>query len=753
MLKRAFFWALGVVFLVPSTLLALVYWLLPVRIFRWLPGRWVQGGAKQQALPEPTTRLRQNVQVEFSIPAAVVGYVVGRRGVRVRQVESESGARVQFKDKMATADKVVVISGRPECVKAAQSAIQQAMQERAAMDEEAVDASEGGAMSVSVPAFAVGRIIGRQGANIRSIQRVSGARVSMTGGPEDAAAERVCILRGSPSQMECARRLVQESVEQSQLVRKQKPRAGRLHSSLHGVGGQEQQQQHRELAPCKLPAGREFFPSFVSAVDGSGGVWVQPLQTNDASLLEMLVDDMTACYSSPHTGSTGDLFAEGCVCAAPFEHDSRWYRARVVSLLAPGGERAEVLYLDYGDYGTVPVTQLKSLLPEYYDLPIQSVCCSLAGVAPLGGTWSEEALQCLDELTLCATWRVVMVMTYGVSEQGPSVVIVDTSTEQDVDVAERLVALGHTHFVGTHSVRLRKDCSLLVAPPTGGHVTLPPPGEEFQATITAVESPTLMYLQPGKHRPRVEQLSVALGKTVPSSPLLPQLQLAQLVAACPEGSDVWYRAQVLEVAAAAAEGSALLRLLDYGTCYNVPLSFTRPLPKELMSENAYAVPCSLAGVLAPEESWSTEAMQLLRGLLEQQGALSVEVASHASGLPSVLLSLGGEGSVSSQLLTRGLAVPSGRLSPEGMEEEEGQGDQRNVSFQWANAKHVSIAGSFSNWQPVEMKQRQCGEFECEVEVPEGSHQYKYLVDGEWCHDNTKPTSCNAFGTLNNVLDL
>ena len=47
-----------------------------------------------------------------------------------------------------------------------------------------------------------------------------------------------------------------------------------------------------------------------------------------------------------------------------------------------------------------------------------------------GGTWSEEALQCLDELTLCATWRVVMVMTYGVSEQGPSVVIVDTSTEQ-----------------------------------------------------------------------------------------------------------------------------------------------------------------------------------------------------------------------------------------------------------------------------------------------------------------------------------
>lgn len=137
MLKRAFFWALGVVFLVPSTLLALVYWLLPVRIFRWLPGRWVQGGAKQQALPEPTTRLRQNVQVEFSIPAAVVGYVVGRRGVRVRQVESESGARVQFKDKMATADKVVVISGRPECVKAAQSAIQQAMQERAAMDEEA----------------------------------------------------------------------------------------------------------------------------------------------------------------------------------------------------------------------------------------------------------------------------------------------------------------------------------------------------------------------------------------------------------------------------------------------------------------------------------------------------------------------------------------------------------------------------------------------------------------------------------------
>lgn len=45
-----------------------------------------------------------------------------------------------------------------------------------------------------------------------------------------------------------------------------------------------------------------------------------------------------------------------------------------------------------------------------------------------GGVWSEEAVQLLDSLTLCATWRVVMVKIE--NQAGPSIKIVDTNTEK-----------------------------------------------------------------------------------------------------------------------------------------------------------------------------------------------------------------------------------------------------------------------------------------------------------------------------------
>lgn len=52
------------------------------------------------------TRVRQNVSVEFTIPEQVVGFVIGRKGSSVKQVEAESGARVQFKELKGSTDKV-----------------------------------------------------------------------------------------------------------------------------------------------------------------------------------------------------------------------------------------------------------------------------------------------------------------------------------------------------------------------------------------------------------------------------------------------------------------------------------------------------------------------------------------------------------------------------------------------------------------------------------------------------------------------
>lgn len=44
-------------------------------------------------------------KVEFTIPDTVVGYVIGRRGNRIRQIEEETGAKVRLKERIGTEDK------------------------------------------------------------------------------------------------------------------------------------------------------------------------------------------------------------------------------------------------------------------------------------------------------------------------------------------------------------------------------------------------------------------------------------------------------------------------------------------------------------------------------------------------------------------------------------------------------------------------------------------------------------------------
>lgn len=46
------------------------------------------------------------------------------------------------------------------------------------------------------------------------------------------------------------------------------------------------------------------------------------------------------------------------------------------------------------------------------------------------GVWGEEDLQELDLLTLCATWRVVMVRVCSREGSIPTIQVVDTTTDQ-----------------------------------------------------------------------------------------------------------------------------------------------------------------------------------------------------------------------------------------------------------------------------------------------------------------------------------
>jgi hypothetical protein len=54
-----------------------------------------------------------------------------------------------------------------------------------------------------------------------------------------------------------------------------------------------------------------------------------------------------------------------------------------------------------------------------------------------------------------------------------------------------------------------------------------------------------------------------------------------------------------------------------------------------------------------------------------------------------------------------------------------------------NGKDVFLVGTFTNWKEKITMIKSDGDFIAIVDLPEGEHQYKFVVDGKWEHDPTQ----------------
>uniref|UniRef100_A0A8V1A086 5'-AMP-activated protein kinase subunit beta-1 n=1 Tax=Gallus gallus TaxID=9031 RepID=A0A8V1A086_CHICK len=59
---------------------------------------------------------------------------------------------------------------------------------------------------------------------------------------------------------------------------------------------------------------------------------------------------------------------------------------------------------------------------------------------------------------------------------------------------------------------------------------------------------------------------------------------------------------------------------------------------------------------------------------------------------------------------------------------------RPTVFRWTGGgKEVYLSGSFNNWSKIPLT-RSHNNFVAILDLPEGEHQYKFFVDGQWTHD-------------------
>ncbi|XP_049528598.1 RING finger protein 17 isoform X2 [Dermacentor silvarum] len=150
-------------------------------------------------------------------------------------------------------------------------------------------------------------------------------------------------------------------------------------------------------SPTDLCAG-QIVNVIVSCIHHPHKMFVQELGSTVEGMQKMLGELQHFC--NVESTELDILFSPevGMVCLAKFPHDHLWYRGRVVSL--HGKSHVDVFYVDYGNQERVPIMWVRRIPDKYMHLPIQAIPVTLADLAPVSDSWSDEATTRLSKLTL-----------------------------------------------------------------------------------------------------------------------------------------------------------------------------------------------------------------------------------------------------------------------------------------------------------------------------------------------------------------
>ena len=72
----------------------------------------------------------------------------------------------------------------------------------------------------------------------------------------------------------------------------------------------------------------------------------------------------------------------------------------------------------------------------------------------------------------------------------------------------------------------------------------------------------------------------------------------------------------------------------------------------------------------------------------------------------------------------------------------------------SEVKKVLLVGEFNAWKGTAMPKQKDGSFAIVVDLSPGTHEYKFIVDGQWRVDpDNGAWALNPFGTLNSVATV
>ncbi|NXE59718.1 TDR15 protein, partial [Calcarius ornatus] len=129
-----------------------------------------------------------------------------------------------------------------------------------------------------------------------------------------------------------------------------------------------------------------FYGAFVVYVINPSDFWIQTCRYQNE--FHALMKNIACTYSQYRDDEMVLKKPEpGLLCCARYSRDGCYYRGVVTKVFRVS---IMVYFLDFGNTDTIPCHYVKTLLPEFSDLPALAVSCSLACTFPVDGVWVKK---------------------------------------------------------------------------------------------------------------------------------------------------------------------------------------------------------------------------------------------------------------------------------------------------------------------------------------------------------------------------
>ena len=342
------------------------------------------------------------------------------------------------------------------------------------------------------------------------------------------------------------------------------------------------------------------------------------VQVADAEKIQQVFEFDALLQSTPVVQYDKPVPEDSC-CA--LYSDGIWYRAKVISVK---GTECCVYFYDYGNKATLPMKNLREMPEELKSLEAQAVKTKLDNVAPIEGSWTDEAKD-LMESSLSFKPCVL-----NVSKVENGLVCGKLTVEENgVDVATLLIdahlanSPSNMKSMGIQRVvdGVKENSSLELR-------TQPIPETKMRSKVFTLHTEKLAA--PSTHcvvpvhfeSPHEFYVQVAnaekLQQVYEFDVLLQNLPVVQYSNPVPEDSccalysdDVWYRAKVISVKGT----ECCVYFYDYGNKATLPIKNLREMPEELKSLPAQAIRTKLDNLAPIGKSWTNEAKEMMDSCL------------------------------------------------------------------------------------------------------------------------------------------